>query len=173
MASKGDFEDPAIVRVHIPAGQTRFEFSVILHDDDVREEDETFQLELGSSYDDSFKTIGTANRALATIADNDRIPPTEVLLSLTHNGRTLESVPEDANGRDITITASFPQIRWPGDASEAPLRPADPRDVDTTVWIQFDPNSGATHAAQPMATSQPFNGGGRPGRPSRRSSPST
>ena len=152
---EGDFEDPAIVRVHIPAGQTRFEFSVILHDDDVREEDETFQLELGSSYDDSFKTIGTANRALATIADNDRIPPTEVLLSLTHNGRALESVPEDANGRDITVTASFPQIRWPGDASNAPLRPADPRDVDTTVWIQFDPNSGATHAAQ-LSDFEPF-----------------
>ena len=88
LSIEGDFEDPAIVRVHIPAGQTRFEFSVILHDDDVREEDETFQLELGSSYDDSFKTIGPADRALATIADNDRIPPTEVLLSLTHNGRT-------------------------------------------------------------------------------------
>ena len=144
---EGDFEDPAIVRVHIPAGQTRFEFSVILHDDDVREEDETFQLELGSSYDDSFKSIGPAYRALATIADNDRIPPTEVLLSLTRNGRALESVLEDANGRDITVTASFPQIRWPGDASDAPLRPADPRDVDTTVRVQFDPNSGATHAA--------------------------
>ena len=152
---EGDFEDPAIVRVHIPAGQTRFEFSVILHDDDVREEDETFQLELGSSYDDSFKTIGPAYRALATIADNDRIPPTEVLLSLTHNGRTLESVPEDANGRDITITASFPQIRWPGDASDAPLRSADPRDVDTTVRVQFDPNSGATHAAH-LTDFEPF-----------------
>ena len=152
---EGDFEDPAIVRVHIPAGQTRFEFSVILHDDDVREEDETFQLELGSSYDDMAKTIGTAYRALATIADDERIPPTGVVLSLTHNGRALESVPEDANGRDITVTASFPQIRWPGDASEAPLRSADPRDVDTTVRVQFDPNSGATHAAH-LADFEPF-----------------
>ena len=153
---EGDFEDPAIVRVHIPAGQTRFEFSVILHDDDVREEDETFQLELGSSYDDSFKTIGTAYRALATIADDDRIPPTEVLLSLTRNGRALESVPEDANGRDITVTASFPQIRWPGDASDAPLHARQTRrDVDTTVRVQFDPNSGATHAAR-LPDFEPF-----------------
>ena len=100
-----------------------------------------------SSYDDSFRTIGKANRALATISDDDRVPPTEVMLSLSHNGRALESVPEGSTQQDITVTASFPQIRWPGDASNAPLRPADPRDVDTTVRVQFDPNSGATHAA--------------------------
>ena len=54
----GDFEDPGVLVVRIPAGQTRYEFSVPLYDDDVREEDETFQLRLGSSYDDSFRTIG-------------------------------------------------------------------------------------------------------------------
>ena len=84
---------------------------------------------------------------MATIADDDRVPPTEVVLSLSHNGSALESVPEGSTPQDITVTASFPQIRWPGDASNAPLRPADPRDVDTTVRVQFDPNSGATHAA--------------------------
>ena len=147
IGKKGDFEYPGIVIARIPAGQTRFEFSVPLYDDDVREEDETFQLQLSSSYDDSFRTIGTSNRALATIADDDRIPPTEVVLSLSHNGSALESVPEGSTPQDITVTASFPQIRWPGDASNAPLRPADPRDVDTTVRVQFDPNSGATHAA--------------------------
>ena len=144
---KGDFEDPGVLVVRIPAGQTRSEFSIPLYDDDVREEDETFQLRLGSSYDDSFRTIGTSNKALATIADDDRIPPTEVVLSLSHNGSALESAPEGSTQQDITVTASFPQIRWPGDASNAPLRPADPRDVDTTVRVQFDPNSGATHAA--------------------------
>ena len=113
----------------------------------MREEDETFLLRLGSSIDESFKTIGAANRALATIADDDRVPPTEVVLSLSHNGSALESAPEGSTQQDITVTASFPQIRWPGDASNAPLRPADPRDVDTTVRVQFDPNSGATHAA--------------------------
>ena len=141
---EGDFEDPAIVRVHIPAGQTRFEFSVILHDDDVREEDETFQLELGSSYDDSFKTIGTAYRALATIADNDLVAPTGVELTLTHNNRAFDSVAEDSNRQDIAVTASFSDIRWPADAPGAPLRPADPRNVDTIVRVTFDgPNSTA------------------------------
>ena len=84
---------------------------------------------------------------MATIADDDRVPPTEVVLSLSHNGSALESVPEGSTQQDITVTALFPQIRWPGDAANAPLRPADPRDVDTTVRVRFDPNSGATHAA--------------------------
>ena len=70
-----------------------------------------------------------------------------MVLSLSHNGSALESVPEGSTQQDITVTASFPQIRWPGDASNAPLRPADPLDVDTTVRVQVDPNSGATHAA--------------------------
>ncbi len=148
LGQTGDFEAPdGLIHATIPAGQTRFEFSLTLYDDDVREEDETFQLLLSSSYDDSARTIGTPNRALATIADDDRIPPTEVALSLSRNGRVLESVDEGSSRRDITVTASFPQIRWPGDASNAPLHPADPRDVDTTVRVQVDPNSGATHAA--------------------------
>ena len=148
---KGDFEDPGVVFVRIPAGQTRFEFSVPLYDDDVREEDETFQLLLGSSLGNFYATIVTPYRALATIADDDydRVPPTEVALSLSHKGRDLATVPEGSNRRDITVTASFPRIHWPGDASNAPLRPADPRDVDTTVRVQFDPNSGSTHAAGP------------------------
>ena len=147
LGKKGDFEDPGVLVVRIPAGQTRFEFSIPLYDDDVREEDETFQLLLGSSIDKSFRTIGPSNTALATIADDDRVPPTEVVLSLSHNGSALESVPEGSNRQDITVTALFPQIRWPGDAANAPLRSADPRDVDTTVRVRFDPNSGATHAA--------------------------
>ena len=133
---KGDFEDPGVLVVRIPAGQTRFEFSIPLYDDDVREEDETFKLLLGSSIDKSFRTIGPSNTALATIADDDRVPPTEVVLSLSHNGSALESVPEGSTQQDITVTALFPQIRWPGDAANAPLRPADPRDVDTTVRVQ-------------------------------------
>ena len=148
LGQTGDFEAPdGLIHATIPAGQTRFEFSLTLYDDDVREEDETFQLLLTSPYVDSFRTIGTSNTALATIADDDRIPPAEVVMSLSHNGSALESVPEGSSQRDITVTASFPQIRWPGDASNAPLRPADPRGVDTTVWVRFDPNSGATHAA--------------------------
>ena len=147
LGKEGDFEEPLIRILRIPAGQTRFEFSVPLYDDDVREEDETFLLQLTSPYDDSFRTIGVSNRALATIADDDRIPPTEVVLSLSHNGSALESAPEGSTHQDITVTASFPQIRWPGDASNAPLHPADQRDVDTTVRVQLDPSSGATHAA--------------------------
>ena len=151
LGKKGDFEDPGVLVVRIPAGQTRFEFSIPLYDDDVREEDETFQLLLGSSIDASFRTIGTSNKVLATIADDDddRVPPTGIELSLSHKGRALASVPEGSNRREITVTASFAQVRWPGDASNAPLHPADPRDVDTTVRVQVDPNSGATHAAGP------------------------
>ena len=144
---EGDFEAPPVLFLRIPAGQTRFEFSVPLYDDDVREEDETFQLLLSSSLGNFYATIGTPKRALATIADDDRIPPTEVVLSLSRHGRALASVDEGSSRRDITVTASFPRIRWPGDAADAPLHPADPRDVDTTVRVQFDPNSGATHAA--------------------------
>ena len=144
---EGDFEDSTPIFVRIPAGQNRFEFSIPLYDDDVREEDETFQLQLGSSLDEFYRTIGTPNRALATIADDDRILPTEVVLSLSYNGRALVSAPESSNRRDITVTTSFPQIRWPGDAADAPLHPADPRDVDTTVRVQLDLNSGAAHAA--------------------------
>ena len=145
----GDFEAPdGLIHATIPAGQTRFEFSLTLYDDDVREDDETFQMLLTSPYDDSLRTIDTSNnKALATIADDDRVPPTEVVLSLSRNGSALESVPEGSTQQDITVTALFPQIRWPGDASNAPLRPADPRDVDTTVRVRIDPNSGATHAA--------------------------
>ena len=164
LGQAGDFEAPnGLIYAHIPAGQTRFEFSLTLYDDDVREDDETFQMLLTSPYDDSHRTIGTSNRALATIADDDRVPPTEVVLSLSHNGSALESVPEGSTQQDITVTATFPRIRWPGDASNAPLRPADPRDVDTTVRVRFDPNSGAMHAAG-LDDFEPLRGGGRPGR---------
>ena len=149
LGQAGDFEAPdGLIHATIPAGQTRFEFSLTLYDDDVREDDETFQMLLTSPYDDSLRTIDTSNnKALATIADDDRIPPTEVTLSLSRHGRALASVDEGSSRWDITVTASFPRIHWPGDASNAPLRPADPREVDTTVRVQFDPNSGATHAA--------------------------
>ena len=147
LGKKRDFEGPPVLFLRIPAGQTRFEFSVPLYDDDVREEDETFQLLLSSSLGNFYATIGTPKRALAIIADDDRIPPTEVTLSLSRHGRALASVDEGSSRWDITVTASFPRIHWPGDASNAPLRPADPQDVDTTVRVQFDPNSGATHAA--------------------------
>ena len=146
LGKTGDFEE-RLIHAAIPAGQTRFEFSLALYDDDVREEDETFQMLLSSSITKSYKLVGDDDTVLVTIADDDRVPPTEVVLSLSHNGGALESAPEGSTQQDITVTASFPQIRWPGDASNAPLRPADPRDVDTTVWVRFDPNSGATHAA--------------------------
>ena len=146
LGKTGDFEE-RLIHAAIPAGQTRFEFSLALYDDDVREEDETFQMLLSSSITKSYKLVGDDDTVLVTIADDDRVPPTEVVLSLSHNGGALESVPEGSTQQDITVTASFPQIRWPGDASNAPLRPADLRDVDTTVRVRFDPNSGATHAA--------------------------
>ena len=136
---KGDFDPPnGIIHATIPAGQTRFEFSVVISDDDVREVDETFQMLLGSSFTHSFNLIGTNRIALATIADDDSIPPTGVDLSLTRNMSVFESIDESTSQRNITVTAYFPDIRWPADASDAPLRPADPRAVDTTVRVAID-----------------------------------
>ena len=45
---------------------------------------------------------------------------------------------ENSSQHNITVTASFSDIRWPTDAADAALRPADPRDVDTTVRVEFD-----------------------------------
>ncbi len=141
---KGDFDPPnGIIYATIPAGQTRFEFSIVLNDDDVREEDETFQMQLGTSIGKSFQLIGDDYIALATIADDDFILPERVDLSLTHSGSVFQSISESTSRRDLTVTASFPDIRWPTDASDAPLRPADPRDVDTTVRVAFD-DAGST-----------------------------
>ena len=135
----GDFDPPnGIIHATIPAGQTRFEFSLALHDDDVREEDETFQMLLGSSIDRYFRLIGDDDTALVTIADDDLVEPTGVELSLTRNNEAFESMAENSSRRDITVTTSFPLIRWPTDAADAPLRPADPRDVDTIVRVTVD-----------------------------------
>ena len=146
LGKTGDFEE-RLIHAAIPAGQTRFEFSLALYDDDVREEDETFQMLLSSSITKSYKLVGDDDTVLVTIADDDFVGPTGVELALTHNNGVFDSVAEDSSRRDVTVTASFSDIRWPGDAADAPLRPADPRDVDTTVRVQFDPNSGSTHAA--------------------------
>ena len=135
----GDFEDPnGIIRVTIPAGQTRFEFSLALYDDDLREEDETFQLLLGSSINKHLRLIGENDQVLVTIADDDFVEPSEINLALTHANAAFESATEGSAQRDITVTATFPGIRWPTDAADAPLRPAEPRTVDTVVRVQVD-----------------------------------
>ena len=135
----GDFDPPnGIIRATIPAGHTRFEFSLAVHDDDVREEDETFQLLLGSSITRYSTLVVDKNNVLVTIVDNDRVEPTGIELALTRNNRVFESMAEDSSRRNITVTASFPQIRWPTDAADAALRPADPRVADTTVRVTVD-----------------------------------
>ena len=141
----GDFEPPnGLIHATIPAGQTRFEFSLTLLDDDVREDDETFQMLLTSSVPLYHRIIGDDYRALVTITDDDLVAPTGVELTLTRNNRAFDSVAEDSNRQDIAVTASFSDIRWPADAPGAPLRPADPRNVDTIVRVTFDgPNSTA------------------------------
>ena len=139
LGQTGDFEAPdGLIHATIPAGQTRFEFSLTLYDDDVREEDETFQMLLGSSITSSQRRIGDEDEALVTIADDDFVEPTGVELALTSNNGVFDSVAEDSSQHDITVTASFSDIRWPTDAADAALRPADPRDVDTTVRVEFD-----------------------------------
>ncbi len=139
LGQTGDFEAPdGLIHATIPAGQTRFEFSLTLYDDDVREEDETFQMLLGSSITSSQRLIGDEDEALVTIADDDFVEPTGVELALTSNNGVFDSVAENSSQHNITVTASFSDIRWPTDAADAALRPADPRDVDTTVRVEFD-----------------------------------
>ena len=139
LGQTGDFEAPdGLIHATIPAGQTRFEFSLTLYDDDVREEDETFQMLLGSSITKYLRLIGDEGEALVTIADDDFVEPTGVELALTRNNGVFDSVAENSSRRDITVTASFSDIHWPTDAADAVLRQADPRDVDTTVRVEFD-----------------------------------
>ena len=139
LGQTGDFEAPdGLIHATIPAGQTRFEFSLTLYDDDVREEDETFQMLLGSSITKYHRLIGDEDEALVTIADDDFVEPTGVELALTSNNGVFDSVAENSSQHNITVTASFSDIRWPTDAADAALRPADPRDVDTTVRVEFD-----------------------------------
>ena len=114
------------------------EFSLTLYDDDVREENETFQMLLGSSITKYLRLIGDEDEALVTIADDDFVEPTGVELALTSDNGVFDSVAENSSQHDITVTASFSNIRWPTDAADAALRPADPRDVDTTVRVKFD-----------------------------------
>ena len=141
----GDFEAPdGLIHATIPAGQTRFEFSLTLYDDDVREEDETFQMLLGSSITKYLRLIGDEDEVLVTIADDDFVEPTGVELALTRNNGVFDSVAENSSRRDITVTAFFSDIRWPTDAADAALRPADPRDVDTTVRVEFDSANSAS-----------------------------
>ena len=84
---------------------------------------------------------------LVTIADGDFVEPTGVELALTRNNGVFDSVAENSSRRSITVTASFSDIRWPTDAAAAALRPADPRDVDTTVRVEFDSANSANSAA--------------------------
>ena len=144
----GDFEVPnGQIRAIIPAGQTEFEFSLPVIDDDIREDDETFQMLLGSSIESHLMLIGDNNTALATIADDDFVAPARVELALTRNNLAFDSIVEHSSRRDITVTASFPDILWPTDDPGAPLRPADPRNVETIVRVTFDdPNSTASLA---------------------------
>ena len=138
--STWDFRIPSgSVDATFTADQTWFIFTIDLYDDDIREEDETFQLRLsGANTASEDLVIMFEDTLLVTIADDDFIEPTQIDLSQTHRGNLFETLAEDAPRREITVTASFPEIRWPSDAADAPLRPAEPRDVDTTVRVTFD-----------------------------------
>ena len=139
LGQTGDFEPPnGLIHATIPAGETRYEFSLTLYDDDVREDDETFQMLLSSSVPQYHRVIGDNNKVLVTITDDDLVAPAGVELALTRNNRAFDSVAEDSSRRDITVSASFPDIRWPTDDPGAPLRPADPRSADTTVRVTFN-----------------------------------
>ena len=144
LGQTGDFEE-RLVYATIPAGQTRFEFSLVLYDDEVREEDETFQMLMSST--EHQRLIGNDDKVLVTIADNDLVEPTGIELALTSNNAPFESVGEDSIQNDVTVTASLSDIRWPTDAADAALRTADPRNVPTTVRVTLDDSNSAASLA--------------------------
>ena len=139
LGQAGDFEAPdGAIQVTIPAGELRFRFSLDLYDDDVREEDETFRLVLGSTNNRHRNLIGSQNTVLVTIEDDDVVEPEMIELALIHADMPFESLSEAADRHVIKVTASFSDIRWPTDAADAPLRSPDPRTVDTEVRVQID-----------------------------------
>ncbi|MYK87891.1 MAG: DUF1735 domain-containing protein, partial [Acidobacteria bacterium] len=140
----GDFDFPKDrVMVMLRAGETRFDFSVPLHDDDLVENDETFQLQLSDAPTQTRQLVGDDDTVLVTIEDNDDIPPAGVELVLTSNGNPFGSMAEDRGRRFLAVTASFTDVRWPpGDAGAAERAP-DPRAVDTTIEVTLAATSTA------------------------------
>ena len=140
----GDFEFPKdLMMVMLRAGEARFDFSLPLHDDDLAENDETFQLLLSDAPTQSRQLVGDDDRVLVTIADNDDIPPAAVELSLTNNGTPFDAMAEDRGRRFLVVTASFSDVSWPPGDPGATQRQPDPRADDTTILVTLAPDSTA------------------------------
>ena len=140
----GDFdvpEDPMMVMLR--AGETRFDFSLPLHDDDLAENDETFQLQLSDAPTQTRQLVGDDDTVLVTIADDDDLPPAGVDLFLTSNGNPFASMAEDRGRRFLSVTASFSDVRLPSGDPDAAERQPDPRADDTTVLVTLAPDSTA------------------------------
>ena len=146
---EGDFEDSfASVILRIPAGQTRFEFSVPLYDDDVREEDETFLLQLTSPYDDSHQNDWRVQQGLGHHRRRRPYP--------AHRGGAVPFPQRQRPGigaRGLHPAGHYGHRVIPTDtlARRRFQRPLCARQTRWT-WTprcgsRFDPNSGATRAA--------------------------
>ena len=131
-----DFVDPTMT-VSVPAGQMEQTFTVALIDDNDAEDSEDFRIRMTGHIrnpNPSWATLATPTTARVTITDDDLVEPIEVRLAVTIR----RVITEATSQRDITVAASF--------HTEAPAGTARvfvPYTEDTTVSVQFDPDSSA------------------------------
>ena len=126
-----DYHDTGTLFHVIPQGEMEATFTVEIFDDDEREEDETFAVRIFEALYGSIDP--SADTAFATIADDDEVPPTAIILSAS---------PDTAQeGEDITVTVTAELDADPLDA--------DPLGADVTVRVSvFDNSQDANAAAQ-------------------------
>ena len=124
-----DYEDPGVKSLYIPPGETEATFSIVIVNDDEKEEDETFAV--GITRGNYGLVDNNAWIATATIADDDDILPTAIILS---------AVPDEVQeGEDVTVTVTAELDADPLDT--------DPLGADVTIEVSVDDNPQDTNAA--------------------------
>ena len=122
-----DYVGPTVRSLFIPPGETEATFSVVIFDDEENEDDETFEVRITRG---QYGLIdSSANTATGTIADDDDVLSTAIILSVSR-----DTVQE---GEEITVTVT---------ARLDPLD-ADPLDTDITVRVSVDDDSREANAA--------------------------
>ena len=137
-ASPGfDYDDPpgadyrarGVRSLIIPPGETEGFFSIEIFDDEEKEGDETFSVLI--SRGQYGRINNAAYTAEATIADDDNILPTAIILS---------SAPDTVDeGEEVTVEVT-------AQLDAAPLD-VDPLDADITIRVSVDANSQDAYAA--------------------------
>ena len=126
-----DYDDIGVRSLVIPPGETEAVFTVVIFDDEEREEDETFAV--GITRGQYGLVDSSADTATGTIADDDPIFPTAIVLSASP-----DTAPE---GEDTTVTVTAELDADPLDA--------DPLGADVTVRVSVvDDSQDANAAAQ-------------------------